>query len=71
MAIYDFILYTYIREEGYKMIKSILVMSRREVELEKIKLQAQGLLADSCFRLDEMLQALKLQEVSKNVKIQR
>ena len=46
-------------------------MSKREVEIEKIKLQSQGLLADSCFKLDEMLQALKLQEVSKNAKVQR
>lgn len=51
-------------------MKSILEMSTREVELEKIKLQAQGLLSDSCFRLDEMIQALKLRRVQ-NVKIQR
>ena len=49
------------------MEKSILVMNKREVELEKIKLQNKGLLSDSCFKLDEMIQALKLREV-KNVK---
>ena len=57
--------------EGGDEMKSILEMSKRDVELEKIKLQSQGLLADSCFKLDEMLQALKLQEVSKNAKVQR
>jgi len=52
------------------MIKSILEMTEKEVELERIKLQAQGLLSDSAWRLGEMIQALKLREVS-NVKIQR
>jgi len=44
-------------------MKSILEMSKREVELEKIKLQAQGLLSDSAWRLDEMIQALKMRRV--------
>lgn len=49
------------------MIKSILEMSKREVVLEKIKLENQGLLSDSCWRLGEMIQALKLRRVG-NVK---
>lgn len=48
------------------MEKSILVMSKKEVELEKIKLQNLGLLSDASWRMSEMIQALKLQEVSKN-----
>jgi len=38
-------------------------MTKKEVELEKIKLQNQGLLSDSCWRLAEMIQALKLRKV--------
>ena len=41
------------------MIKSILVMSKTEVELERIKLERLGLLEDSCWRLGEMIRALK------------
>ncbi len=51
------------------MDKTILEMSDREVKLERIKLEVQGLLSDATWRMDEMIQALKLQEVTKNVKI--
>ena len=49
------------------MTKSILIMTKREVELEKIRLQNQGLLSDACWRLDEMLRAIKMRG-DKNVR---
>lgn len=49
------------------MEKSILKMSRAEVQLEKFKLEQAGLLADSTWYLDNLLERVKNDRRVKNV----
>ena len=47
--------------------KTILTMTKREVELERFKLEQQGLLADASWYLDKLIEETKKQRRANHV----